>query len=147
LDSLVAASQAVVVTTLAASSVTTSGAVLNGSVKTDTTALTCHFEYDTNSGFDSSTLNPSTATSVTLSSTTSRSVTLTGLSNSTKYFYRLVCHDSGGGDIYGDTYFFTTGTTYTITYDSNTAISGDVPADYSLYSSSDSAYIRGMKAL
>ena len=55
LDSLVAASEAVVVTTRAASSVTSTAATLNVTVKTDNTALTCHFEYDDNSGFDSST--------------------------------------------------------------------------------------------
>ena len=143
LDSVVIASQAVVVTTQTASSVTTTTATLNGSVKTDATALTCHFEYSANSGFDPSTLNPSTATSVPQNATTSRTVNLTGLTTSTKYFYRLVCHDSGGGDIYGDTFFFTTGTTYAITYDSNTANSGLVPSDSSLYSSSESANVRG----
>jgi uncharacterized repeat protein (TIGR02543 family) len=143
LDSAVTASQAVVVTTQAASSVTTTTATLNGTVKTDATALTCHFEYDDNAGLGSSTLNPSTATSVPLNTTTSRSVNLTGLTTNTKYYFRLVCHDSGGGDIYGDTFFFTTGTTYSITYDSNTAISGLVPIDSSLYSASESANIRG----
>jgi uncharacterized repeat protein (TIGR02543 family) len=147
LDSLVAASEAVVVTTRAASSVTSTAATLNGTVKTDNTALTCHFEYDDNSGFDSSTLNPSTATSVTLNTTSSRSISLTGLTSNTKYYYRLVCHDSGGGDLYGDTFFFTTGTTYSITYDSNTALSGNVPEDFSLYASSDSAYVRGNEGL
>jgi uncharacterized repeat protein (TIGR02543 family) len=147
LDSLVAASEAVIVSTRAASSVTTTTATLNGSVKTDNTALTCHFEYDDNSGFGSSTLNPSTATSVTLNATSARSVNLTGLTTNTKYYYRLVCHDSGGGDIYGDTFFFTTGTTYSVTYDSNTAASGTTPEDFSLYSSSDSAYIRGNEGL
>jgi len=143
LDSAVTASQAVVVTTQTASSVTTTTATLNGSVKTDATALTCHFEYSANSGFDPSTLNPSTATSVPINATTSRTVNLTGLTTSTKYYYRLVCHDSGGGDIYGDTFFFTTGTTYSIVYDSNTATSGDVPSDSSLYAASESAVLRG----
>jgi uncharacterized repeat protein (TIGR02543 family) len=147
LDSVVTASQAVVVTTQSASSVTTTTATLNGTVKTDSTALTCHFEYSTNSGFDPSTLNPSTATSVTLNTTSSRTVNLTGLTTGTKYYYRLVCHDSGGGDIYGDTFFFTTGTTYSITYDSNTANSGLVPNDSSLYSSSESANVRGNEGL
>ena len=137
------ASQAIVVSTLAPTSVGVSTATLNGSVKTDGTALTCHFEYDTSSGFATSTLNPSTATSVTLNTTSSRTVSLTGLAATTKYYYRLVCHDTGGGDLYGETVSFTTGTTYTITYDSNTALSGSVPADYTLYASSESAYIRG----
>jgi uncharacterized repeat protein (TIGR02543 family) len=143
LDSAVTASQAVVVTTQTASSVTTTTANLNGSVKTDATVLTCHFEYSTNAGFDPSTLNPSTATSVPINATTSRTVNLTGLTTSTKYYYRLVCHDSGGGDIYGDTFFFTTGTTYSIVYDSNTATSGDVPSDSSLYAASESAIVLG----
>ena len=137
------ASQAIVVSTLAPTSVGVSTATLNGSVKTDGTALTCHFEYDTSSGFATSTLNPSTATSVTLNTTSSRTVSLTGLAATTKYYYRLVCHDTGGGDLYGETVSFTTGTTYTITYDSNTAISGSVPTDYTLYASSESASIRG----
>ncbi len=143
LDSVATASQAVVVTTQTASSVTTTTATLNGSVKTDATVLTCHFEYSSNSGFDPSTLNPSTATSVPINATTSRTVNLTGLTTSTKYYYRLVCHDSGGGDIYGDTFFFTTETTYSIVYDSNTATSGDVPSDSSLYAASESAVVLG----
>ena len=143
LTTVVTASVAISVSTLAPSSVGVSTATLNGSVKTDSTALTCHFEYGTNSGFDPSTLNPSTATSVTLNTTSSRTVSLTGLASTTKYYYRLVCHDSGGGDLYGETVSFTTGTTYTITYDSNTALSGSVPTDYTLYASSESASIRG----
>ncbi|MFM9027924.1 MAG: InlB B-repeat-containing protein, partial [Bacteroidota bacterium] len=78
-----------------------------------------------------------------LNATTSRSVSLTGLTANTKYFYRHVCHDSGGGDLYGETVSFTTGTTYTVTYDSNTAISGTVPNDFTLYSASESAFVRG----
>jgi uncharacterized repeat protein (TIGR02543 family) len=143
LTSVVTASVAINVSTLAPTSVGVSTATLNGSVKTDSTALTCHFEYGTNSGFDPSTLNPSTATSVTLNTTSSRTVSLTGLASTTKYYYKLVCHDSGGGDLYGATVSFTTGTTYTITYDSNTALSGSAPTDYTLYASSESAYIRG----
>ena len=141
------ASQAIIVTTTAPTAVGVSTATLNGSVKTDSTALTCHFEYDTRSDFSTSTLNPSTATSVTLNSTSARSISLSGLAATTKYYYRLVCHDSGGGDIYGETVSFTTGTTYTITYDSNTALSGLVPSDFTLYSSSETAYIRGNEGI
>ncbi len=143
LATVVTSSQAIIVTTLAASSVGVSTATLNGSAKTDSTALTCHFEYGTNSGFVPSTLDPAVATSVTLNTTNSRSLLLSGLAATTKYYYRLVCHDSGGGDLYGETVSFTTGTTYTIAYDSNTAFSGTVPSDYTLYSSSETAYIRG----
>ncbi len=143
LNSLVAASEAIVVTTLAATSVTTTGATLNGSVKTDGTALTCHFEYSANSGFDPSTFNPVTATSVPIDATTARTVNIIGLTSGTKYFYRHVCHDSIDGDLYGETLFFTAGTNYTITYDSNTALSGTVPNDLSLYTSTESAIVRG----
>lgn len=143
LNLAISASEAIVVSTTAPTSVGVSTATLNGSVKTDATALTCHFEYSTNSGFDPSTLNPVTATSVPINATTAQSVSLTGLATSTKYFYRLVCHDTNNGDLYGETVSFTTGTTYTITYDSNTAQSGTVPNDFTLYASSESAAIRG----
>jgi uncharacterized repeat protein (TIGR02543 family) len=137
------ASQAVVVTTSAPTSVTTTSATLNGTIKTDTTTVTCHFEYDTNIGFENGVLNPSTATSVPTNTTTSRSVSLTSLIAATKYYYRHVCHDSGGGDLYGETFSFTTGVTYSLTYDSNTATSGSVPSDMSAYASSESAYVQG----
>ena len=137
------ASQAVVVTTSAPTSITTTSATLNGTIKTDTTTVTCHFEYGTNIGFENGVLNPSTATSVPTNTTTSRSVSLTSLIAATKYYYRHVCHDSGGGDLYGETISFTTGTTYSLTYDSNTATSGSVPSDMSAYASSESAYVQG----
>ena len=142
LDTAVSASEEIIISTNTPTSVSATGATLNGSVKTNATILTCHFEYATNAGFNPSTLNPTTAEAVATNATTPLTVTLT-LTSSTKYYYRLVCHDSAANDLYGDSVSFTTGATYAVTYDSNTAVSGTVPLDYTLYSSSESAYIRG----
>lgn len=144
LDNLVSASQAIVVTTLAPTSVSTTTATLNGSAKTNSTALTCEFEYSSNSGFATSELVQDPDTTVSTNATTSLSVSITsGLSANTKYYYRLLCHDPQNGDLYGETLSFTTASNFTISYDSNTATSGNVPIDYSLYISSETAPIRG----
>ncbi len=140
---MAAASEAIVVTTKVATLVTTTSAKLNGSVKTDNTALNCQFEYDDNSSLVSPVTEPVAAVAATLNSTLQIEEPIAGLTPGTKYFYRLFCQQSGDAYLYGETFFFTAGTAYSVTYDSNTATSGEVPIDSSLYSASESATVRG----
>ena len=142
-NALASASEAIVVTTKVATLVTTTSATLHGSVKTDTTALNCKFEYDDNSSLVSPNTVPAAAVPATLNNTLQIEEAITGLTPGTKYFYRLFCQQSGDAYLYGETFFFTAGTAYSVTYDSNTATSGDVPSDSSLYAASESAVVRG----
>ena len=92
-------------TTNAATSVTSSGATLNGSINTNNNSTTVTFEYGLTTGYgtsvtaDQSPVRGSTATSV--------SKAITGLTGSTTYHYRVV-GSNAGGTTNGDDQTFTT---------------------------------------
>ncbi len=82
-------------TTDAATSITTSGATLQASVNPEGSATTYNFVYGTNSTLSSGT----TTTSQSAGSGTgavSESAAVTGLSPSTKYYFKVVASNSGG---------------------------------------------------
>ncbi len=139
----VTASTAIIVTTSGASSINSSSATLSGSLKVDSTSLTCMFEYDTDSGFGSSNNVTTSTQSGPINATTGFTAAISSLSNNTKYYYRFECYDAASNFLYGSTYSFTTGINYSISYDSNTALSGNTPTDFNSYLSSESANVRG----
>ncbi|MDP2012821.1 MAG: MBG domain-containing protein, partial [Actinomycetota bacterium] len=103
---------AVTATTNAASSVTSTGATLNGSLTVGTTSTKWQFEYGTSSTLASgTTLTSLSATGVTGSSN-SVLTALTGLSNSTTYYFRVLGVTNAGTDtegiLYGSILSFTT---------------------------------------
>ncbi|MDY0018087.1 MAG: C25 family cysteine peptidase [Candidatus Delongbacteria bacterium] len=92
-------------TTLAAGSITTSGAVLNGTVNANGETTTVTFEYGITTGYGSSiSAAPGTVTGTT---NTSVSATLSGLAESTTYNFRVKAV-SAGGTVYGSNQTFTT---------------------------------------
>ena len=94
-------------TTVPASSVTTTGATLNGTVNGNGTSTTVTFEYglDTNYGTTVTADQSPVAGSV----NTAVSKAITGLTNGVTYHYRAVA-TNGGGTSYGADMIFTTGT-------------------------------------
>lgn len=92
-------------TTLAAGSVTVSGALLNGTVNANGESTTVTFEYGITTGYGSSiSATPGTVTGTT---NTSVSATLSGLAESTTYNFRVKAV-SAGGTVYGSNRTFTT---------------------------------------
>jgi hypothetical protein len=91
------------VTTLAASSVTTSSAVLNGSIDPNGSSGTAYFEWgaDTNYG------NITTQTGIGTTPQSDFQATLSGLSSYTIYHYRIDGVNSGGASYGADTNFMT----------------------------------------
>jgi len=93
-------------TTSGATSITSSGAQLNGAVNPNGTATTCHFEYGTTTAYGTSTPAQSAGSG---SSATSVNAVVSALSPATMYHYRLVA-SSAGGTANGRDTTFTTGT-------------------------------------
>jgi hypothetical protein len=95
-----------VVTTGAASSITSSGATLNGTVNPGNAVTTCHFDYGTSIGYGTSTADQNVGSGGTVVPV---SQAITGLTASTPYHFRLVCTNSVAITLGADA-TFTTGT-------------------------------------
>lgn len=108
------------VVTSAATSVTSTGAALNGTVNPDSLATTYTFDYGTSTSYGST--QPATPASAgSGSSATAESTTLTGLSPSTTYHYRVEATNSAGTTDGSDQTFATSasGSACTILNDSS----------------------------
>ncbi|WP_318347227.1 IPT/TIG domain-containing protein [Aquipluma nitroreducens] len=97
-----------VATTNAATSITSSGAILNGSVNANGSSTTVTFEYGITTSYG--TIVTADESLVTGSSATSVSKAITGLTANTIYHYRVVGENTGG-TTNGQDQTFTTGTT------------------------------------
>ncbi len=97
-----------VATTNAATSITSSGAILNGSVNANGSSTTVTFEYGITTSYG--TIVTADESPVTGSSATSVSKAITGLTANTIYHYRVVGENTGG-TTNGQDQTFTTGTT------------------------------------
>lgn len=119
--------QAPVVTTNAASGVTSTGATLNGTVNPESQATTYKFDYGTTTGYGTSV--PSPAGSAGSGSTAvSETASLTGLAASTTYHYRVEATNATG-TTFGTDQTFTTaasGGPFTLAWSTN------FPTDYPL---------------
>jgi gingipain R len=94
-------------TTLAAGSVTTDGAVLNGTVNANGESTTVTFEYGLTTSYGSSVA--ATPGTVTGTSNTAVSADISGLTEGTTYNFRVKAV-SAGGTVYGSNQTFTTDT-------------------------------------
>jgi phosphodiesterase/alkaline phosphatase D-like protein len=99
------------VTTGGASSVTSSGATIAGTVNPGGAATSYHFEYGTSNAYGTSTTGTSAGSGT---SAASVSADLTGLTQGTTYHYRLVA-TSSAGTTYGADQTFTTTTLFSAT--------------------------------
>ena len=116
-------------TTSAATSITATGATLNGTHNTQGLSGTVYFQYGTSSTLaTSTTVGSATATS---SSATSKAQALTGLTPGTTYYFRIVT-ETVGGTTYGSILNFTTSTpaATTTTASSVTGISASLNGTY-----------------
>ena len=93
------------VTTTAASSITATGAVLNGTVNANSASTTVTFEYGTSISYGTSVT--ATQSPVTGSTATAVSYTLTGLSPNTTYHYKVKGVNSSGNNSGSDASFTT----------------------------------------
>jgi phosphodiesterase/alkaline phosphatase D-like protein len=96
-----------VVVTQDATTVTTSGATLNGTVDPGRLATTYRFEYGTTTGYGSQSTSANAGSG---SSPVSESLTLSGLAPDTTYHFRIVATNAAGTTT-GDDAMFTTSTT------------------------------------
>ena len=92
------------VSTGGASSITTIGAQLNGSVNPNGVSTTYHFEYGLTTSYGSSTQSGSAGSGTVIVNV---NATLSGLASGSVYHYRLVAASSGGTTGTGDTSFTT----------------------------------------
>ena len=83
-------------TTLAATSVSSTGAKLNASVNPEGTATTYDFVYGTNSSLSSGTTTTTSESAGSGTSAVSESVTLTGLTPNTTYYFEVQATNSAG---------------------------------------------------
>ncbi len=104
---LVASPPLPVVTTLAASGITSTSAVLNGAINPNGTATTPTFEYGLTTAYGNSVA--SSPSSVTGTASTAVSATITGLAPGTTYHYRLSGTSAGGTTLSADMIFTTSG--------------------------------------
>lgn len=95
------------VTTAAASSVSTTGARLNGRVDPNGRSTTWHFDYGTSAGYGASTPSHGAGSGT---GTTSVSASLSGLVPGTTYHFRLVASNSSGTSAGADQTFTTVAT-------------------------------------
>jgi hypothetical protein len=93
-------------TTGPATSVTTTGATLTGTVNPNGLATTCHFDWGTTTGYGSASADDTTPGSGTAAVPVAGA--LTRLSPATDYHYRLVCSNSAGTTNGADQSFTTT---------------------------------------
>jgi hypothetical protein len=101
--------QAPAVVTGSASSVTSSGAILHGTVNPEGAATTFQFQYGTSTGYGS-TVPATPASAGSGGSATAVSVGLSGLTAGTTYDYRLVATNATGTTIGGNQTFTTSAT-------------------------------------
>lgn len=83
-------------TTEAATSISATGATLNASVNPEGTAITYDFVYGTSASLSSGTTTTSSASAGSGTSAVSETAALTGLTPSTKYYFKVVATNSGG---------------------------------------------------
>ena len=101
--------QAPAVTTNAASSITSSGATLNGSVNPEGQSTTYQFDYGTTTGYGTSVPSPA-ASAGSGTTAVSKSQAVSGLRSSTTYHYRVEATNAAGTS-YGPDHTFTTSPT------------------------------------
>ena len=149
ITSLNDASVTISVTTDGPTSISTTGATLNGRFKTDATSVYYFFEY--NSGDSTFADEPTATTCTALGSTNgtySKTATLSISSPGTgRYYYRAVlvsdCGTSPDLELRGEIYSFKfSNTTYKVTYNASGG-TGDVPTDANAYVAGDTAFIFG----
>ena len=144
-----------IATTSAATSVTSTGATLNGTVTGNLLSTTTSFDYSTSptisSGVTSLGGAPSTVSAVT---GTAVSATITGLTPGTTYYYRADALNCGTTGVYGNILSFTTtaaaapstviyiapGTNVTLTGDINVSVSIDSFIDDGTYTDNTGAF-------
>ncbi len=90
--------------TLSASTITTTGAQVNGTVNPNGFATTCHFDYGTTSSYGSSTTVRSAGSGTNAAGVSGQ---LSGLTPGTLYHYRLAASNSGGTAYGNDSTFRT----------------------------------------
>jgi hypothetical protein len=100
------------ITTLAATSITTNGAVLNASVVPNGSQTTVYFEYGTNTTYGSNT--GSTVLTTNLGASNSVSIPLSGLAVNTVIHYQAVAINAGGTSMGGDRSFITGSTSTSV---------------------------------
>jgi len=93
-----------VATTLSATTITTTSAILNGTVNANDFSTTAWFEYDTSSG---SYRKTTSSQIISGSDDTSMTANLSGLSSGTTYYFRLAAENKEGAS-YGDEASFAT---------------------------------------
>ena len=99
-----------VVTTGAASSITTNSATLNGSVNPEGSTTTIYFQYGQTTNYDSHTSSTNIGTT-----SGNYGISISGLSANTTYHYQLVAYNGTGTNCGGDTNFTTLGPLPTVT--------------------------------
>jgi len=101
------------VTTGSATSVTSSSAILTGTVNPNGAETSYYFQYGTTTSYGSATTSTSAGSGA---GSVSASATLTGLSSGTTYHYRLAAANSGGTTYGPDNWFTTTSSPSPSTY-------------------------------
>ena len=142
-------SKTIAAVTTYATSVTSSGATLNGYVKADSNSIRYYFEYSTDGTWSTEpTKVPSTSAGpVTSDTTTAVSYNLTGLNSGTTYYYRIVAEYTPTGgtlqEVSGDLVSFEASDTqkYVIRYESNGGTDGLAPVDTKLYPGNSAAKV------
>lgn len=127
-----------------ASSISGTGATLNGTVNGQTSNATVSFDYGTNTGYGSNVAATTNATAFAGIGNRASAVALTGLICNTTYHFRVKAVNAGGA-AYGDDATFTTGAcpiTYAVTYNSNGG-TGSVPTDSTAYSGGATVTVAG----
>jgi phosphodiesterase/alkaline phosphatase D-like protein len=125
-----------------ASSITTTGAQLNGSVNPNGFSTTYHFEYGLTTSYGSSTQSGSAGSGT---GAVSVNATLSGLAPGSVYHYRLVAASSGGTANTGDTAFTTMSivrpgglpTTHSLEQNYPNPFNPETRIDYELYVAAD----------
>jgi len=126
------------VSTGGASSITTTGAQLNGSVNPNGFSTTYHFEYGLTTSYGSSTQSGSGGSGTVI---VSLNATLSGLTSGSVYHYRLVAANSGGTTNTSDTAFTTASivrpaglpTTHSLEQNYPNPFNPETRIDYELY--------------
>jgi phosphodiesterase/alkaline phosphatase D-like protein len=130
------------VSTGGASSITTTGAQLNGSVNPNGFSTTYHFEYGLTTSYGSSTQSGSGGSGTVI---VSLNATLSGLTSGSVYHYRLVAANSGGTTNTSDTAFTTASivrpaglpTTHSLEQNYPNPFNPETRIDYELYVAAD----------
>lgn len=127
-----------------ASSISSTGATLNGTVNGQTSDASVSFDYGTTTGYGSNVAATTGATASAHLGSRASAVALTGLICNSTYHFRVKAVNAGG-TAYGDDTTFTTGAcpiTYSVSYDGNGG-TGSVPADGTAYSGGATVSVAG----